>query len=46
MLGHAAEKSDGSANIDTVVLEGDLGGFTNGLVSVSGSGSDGRMSRP
>jgi len=31
VLGHAAEKSDGSANIDAVVFEGDLGGFANGL---------------
>jgi hypothetical protein len=31
VLGHAAEESDGSANIDAVVFEGDLGGFTNGL---------------
>jgi hypothetical protein len=31
VLGHAAEESDGSANIDTVVFEGDLGGFTDGL---------------
>jgi hypothetical protein len=31
VLGHAAEQSDGSANIDAVVFEGDLGGFTNCL---------------
>lgn len=31
VLGHAAEEGDGSTNIDAVVFEGDLGGFTNGL---------------
>jgi hypothetical protein len=31
VLGHAAEESDGSTNIDAVVFEGDLGRFTDGL---------------
>ena len=35
MLGHAAEESDGSANIDAVVFEGDLGRFTDCLESTT-----------
>lgn len=31
VLGHAAEERDGSANIDSVVFEGDFGRFTNSL---------------
>jgi hypothetical protein len=46
VLGHAAEESDGSANVHAVVFEGDLGGFTDGLYSVSGRRRDGRISRP
>jgi hypothetical protein len=31
VLGHAPEQSDGSANIDTVVFERNLGGFPDCL---------------
>ena len=35
VLGHAAEESDGAANIDAVVFEGDLGGFADCLKCTS-----------
>ena len=33
VLGHAAEERDGSANVNTVVFEWDLGGFSDRLGS-------------